>query len=53
MWSSIGLKPYMSYTIHFIDNGWTLQSRCLQAQFFPESHTGENIAEAMLNALDS
>ena len=53
MWSSIGLKPYMSYTIHFIDKEWTLQSRCLQAQFFPESHTGENIAEAMLNALDS
>ena len=53
MWSSIGLKPYMRYTIHFIDNGWILQSRCLQAQFFPESHTGENIAEAILNALDS
>ena len=53
MWSSIGLKPYMSYTIHFIDNDWTLQNRCLQAQFFPESHTGENIAEAMQSALDS
>ena len=53
MWSSIGLKPYMSYTIHFIDNDWTIQNRCLQAQFFPESHTGENITEAMQSTLDS
>ena len=53
MWSSKELKPYMSYTLHFIDNDWTLQNRRLQAQFFPESHTGENIAEAMQSALDS
>ena len=25
MWSSIGLKPYMSYTLHYIDSDWTLQ----------------------------
>ena len=53
MWSSVGLKSYLSFTIHFIDKEWTLQSRYLQAQFFPESHNGEKIAEVMLNALDS
>ena len=43
----------MSYTTHYIDSNWILPSRCLQAQFFPESHTGENIAEAMQSVLDS
>ena len=53
MWSSIGLKPYMSYTLHYIDSHWTLQTRCLQTHFFPESHTGENIAHAMKSALET
>ena len=34
LWSSIGLKPYMSYTLHYIDSHWTLQTRCLQTHFF-------------------
>ena len=52
IWSSIGLKPYMSYTTHYIDSNWNLQNRCLQAQFFPDTHTGENITEAMQSTLD-
>ena len=53
MWSSIGLKPYMSYTVHYIDCDWNLRNRCLQTNFFPESHTRENIAEAMQSALNT
>jgi len=53
MWSSVGLKPYMSYTVHFIDSHWSLRTRCLQTHFFPESHTGQNIAEAMKSALEA
>ena len=51
MWSSVGMQPYMSYTIHYIDSDWKLQNKCLQTQFLPEDHTGINLAEAMEAAL--
>ena len=55
LWSSIhvGMRPYMSYTIDFIDEEWKLNSRCLQTHFIPEDHTGENLAEAMEASLDA
>ena len=40
MWSSVGMQPYMSYTIHYIDGNWKFQNKCLQTQFLPENHTG-------------
>lgn len=51
MWSSIGMRPYMSYTVHYIDDEWKLRNRCLQTQFLPDDHTGEHLAEAMEAAL--
>ena len=33
LWSSTGTKPYMSYTMHFVNEEWKLLTRCLQAQF--------------------
>ena len=53
LWSSVGMIPYLSYTIHFIDSCWELRCRCLQAQFLPKDHTGIHIAEAMESTLDS
>ena len=47
LWSSVGLKPYISFTIHFIDKDWKLRSRCLQTEFLPDDHTADNIAEAL------
>ena len=47
LWSSRGLLPYMSYTVHFIDSSWQFQSRCLETFLMPEDHTGENIADAL------
>ena len=47
LWSSIGMRPYISYTIHSIDDEWKLQNRCLQTHFLPDDHTGENLLEAM------
>ena len=44
LWSSSGMTPYISYTVHYIDKEWNLQSKCLQTQFIPEDHTGENLA---------
>lgn len=51
LWSSIGMRPYMSYTVHYITDDWKLENRCLQTHFLPENHTGENLAEAMESTL--
>ena len=53
LWSSQSMVPYISYTVHFIDGTWKLKCRCLQMQFLPDDHKGENLAEALLSALDS
>ena len=53
LWSSVGMIPYLSCTIHFIDSCWELRCRCLQTQFLPKDHTGIHIAEAMESTLDS
>ena len=53
MWSSnSGLKPYMSYTIHFIDDEWKLQSISLGTHYLPEDHTAIVISEALESKLD-
>ena len=52
MWSSQTMEPYMSYTVHFIDQDWKLQSRCLQTLYMPDDHTAETLADGMNKALD-
>ena len=52
LWSSIGLKPNMSFTVHFIHSDWVLQSRCLQTHFLPENHKGDNISDALKSTLE-
>jgi len=52
LWSSTGLKPYISYTIHYIDVQWNLQSKCLQTHFLPEDHTGEILAESLTTTME-
>ncbi|XP_058616584.1 uncharacterized protein LOC131530377 isoform X2 [Onychostoma macrolepis] len=44
LWSSRTSEPYLSLTVHFIDQDWKLVSLCLQTVYFPEDHTGESIA---------
>ncbi|XP_013880075.1 zinc finger BED domain-containing protein 1 [Austrofundulus limnaeus] len=50
MWSSRTCEPYLSVTIHFIED-WELKSACLQTSYFPQDHTGEHIAEALQDVL--
>ena len=35
LWSSRTTEPYISLTVHFIDEDFELKSRCLQTAFFP------------------
>lgn len=52
-WSSQGMKPYLSYTIHYVDDDWALQSLCLQTLYLPEDHTASNLAEELEETLRS
>lgn len=53
LWSSRTSEPYLSLTIHFVDEEWQLQSFCLQTSYFPEDHTGELIAQGLKDTLSS
>lgn len=53
LWTSRTTQPYMSLTIHFIKEDWTLCSRCLQTSYFPDDHTGVMIAKGLREALQS
>ena len=53
LWSSVGLKPYISYTIHFIDDQWQLQSKCLQTHFLPEDHTSGVLVDSPTTTFES
>lgn len=50
-WSSRITEPYISLTVHFINEDFQFKSRCLQTAFFPEDHTSENIATGMREAV--
>jgi len=41
----------MGFTVHYIDDTWEIQSKCLQTLYFPESHTGENLSEGLRETL--
>ena len=51
LWTSSAKHPYLSYTIHFIDYAWSLQSFLLDTVPLFEDHTGQNIAEAFKDIL--
>ena len=51
LWSSSASQPYLSYTVHFINDNWQLCTRCLQTVFCPEDHAGENLAESLQDTL--
>ncbi|XP_036957921.1 E3 SUMO-protein ligase ZBED1-like [Acanthopagrus latus] len=53
LWSSRTSEPYLSLTVHFIDESWKLRSYCLQTSHFPDAHTGEIIALGLKDALAS
>ncbi|KAK1876960.1 Zinc finger BED domain containing protein 1 [Dissostichus eleginoides] len=50
MWSSSNMTPYMSLTVHYITDDWTLQSKCLETRFIPDNHTANILAENLQSA---
>ena len=51
LWTSNSNSPFMSFTVHFIDFNWHLQSLCLDTVAIFQDHTGKNIAEAFQDVL--
>jgi hypothetical protein len=47
IWSSVGLYPYLSLTVHYISDDWKLTAKLLETYPIPEDHTGENICDAI------
>ncbi len=45
------MEPYMSLTVHYIDEEFQLKSRCLQTSYFPQDHTGDAIAQGLKEML--
>ena len=50
LWSS-AMKPYLSYTIHYVTTSWELKSYCLQARYMPEDHTGMNLQDVLMSSV--
>ena len=51
MWSSPTMEPYLSYSIHYIDEDWILQTTCLQTLFVTKDHTADNLSDVMTETL--
>ena len=47
LWSSKGLLPYISYTIHWLDDEFNYKTRCLETFYLPSDHTATNISDAL------
>ena len=51
LWTSGSNDPYITFTVHYIDMLWQIQSHCLCTAYLAEDYTGENIQEALLDIL--
>ena len=53
LWTSSTYIPYMTFTVHFIDEDWILQSFRIGTFPLYEDHTGQNIAKAVTDVLNN
>ena len=53
LWTSSFNYPYLSYTVHFINNEWKMFSFCLDTVPLFEDYTGQNLAEAFQDSLSN
>ena len=51
LWTSSACEPYITLTIHYIDGEWGLKSNCLDTVALFADHTGDNIAESVIDIL--
>lgn len=51
MWTSATTDPYMAVTMHSIDENWELEAKLLQCAYLPGSHTGDILAESLMECV--
>lgn len=51
LWTSRSNDPFITFTVHFIDNSWQLRSKCLSTVLILDDHTGENVKDAITEIL--
>ena len=51
LWTSSTRHPFMSFTMHFIDDHWQLKTFCLDTIPVVDDHIGQNLADAVQNIL--
>lgn len=44
IWTGLGQNEFAGYTAHWIDEEWVFRRATLDLDYFPQRHTGENIA---------
>uniref|UniRef100_A0A1X7TB79 Uncharacterized protein n=1 Tax=Amphimedon queenslandica TaxID=400682 RepID=A0A1X7TB79_AMPQE len=47
LWSSIYLKPFISYTIQYVTDNLELECLSLCTSYLPQDHTGEIISDML------
>jgi hypothetical protein len=52
-WTSRANHSYLSLTVHYIDDEWTLQSHLLETHQFVQAHTGDNLASELEGMLEA
>ncbi|XP_060774010.1 zinc finger BED domain-containing protein 4-like [Neoarius graeffei] len=45
------MMPYMSVTAHYVNQEWRMQSKCLQTSFMPETHSADNLEDALRSTI--
>lgn len=45
------MDPFLSLTLHYIDDDWKLHQRCLETAYFPADHMADMIAQGLKDML--
>ena len=53
MWNSPANQDFLGITGHFVDSNWKLQSLLLDFVHIKTRHTGENLANALIDSMSS
>ena len=51
-WTSNATEAYLTVTVHYIKDDWSMESRILMIRAMPERHTGENLAIRLKDCVD-
>ena len=52
IWTSMNQLSFFNFTIHYIDEQWTMQEGVIAFKFLEEEHDGERLARAMIEVLE-